>query len=78
MAKPAWILSGRYRRRSRGCGDWAPSPPLRLPYNRTSLRHGKRVARQSVQRIVVMVQYEVIYTDLARRILVGRDCVAMF
>ena len=72
------VSSGRYRRRSRGCGGWAPSPPLRLPLQPYVLRHDKRLARQSFQRIVVMVQYEVIYTDLARRILVGRDCVAMF
>jgi len=56
----------------------APSPPLRLPLQPYVLRHDKRLARQSFQRIVVMVQYEVIYTDLARGIPVGRDCVAMF
>jgi hypothetical protein len=60
------VCSSRYRRRSRGCGGWVSSPPLRLPLQPYVLRHDKRLARQSVQRIVVMVQYEVIYTDPAR------------
>jgi hypothetical protein len=61
-----------------GAAGLGVHPPLRLPLQPYVLRHDKRLARQSVQRIVVMVQYEVIYADLARRILVGRDCVAMF